>query len=1285
MRVRALASYGEKIMRTRITRFVRCCVSGAFPLFLLMKPLISSGPAAAFAVCSLTCAFAPVQAGEAARKSYDIASGDAVSTLKRFADESGRQVVFLVDAVRGVTTNAVRGEYTVREALTRLVADTGLVVAEDEKSGALMVNRLASREPPPSQPEPKPKTNAMATKPRTLLAALAGWLAAGAAVEGQTAVTPPNDEAIMLSPFTVSTDQDKGYVATSTLAGTRIKTDLRDLGSAITVITPEFMNDLGATNLEDLLAYTTSTEIGGLQGNFSAADLGANAQRYDLDEQRREPQSGARVRGLFAPNFTRSYFSTSIPIDAYNTGSITISRGANSLLFGLGSAAGVMDNGLSQANLSRNTRDLSLRIGSYGARRETFKINQVLVKNRVALQLAGMEKNEKYRQGPAYDREKRLYGTAEALVFRNDRSRLLGRTIVRGSAEVGRGTRVPPTSLPPLLAWESFFSPPPDYRPYTGQDYLQGYDYLAKNWSRWRTLDTRRIPVTATTFRPGWFESPAIAEAAGTPNLLTPVHSTSHFFEQIGLPYGSGPTPTLGTTGLAGFQGWIAASNQALSPHLATRMYNEGQQGTGFKGASLTDRKVFDFRNQLLTGSLQDIQRKFDAQLVTLEQQLFQGRAGVEGTYGRESYRLDSYQPFGGSGRDLALYIDTTEYLSDGSRNPNVGRAFALALGDREQWRTTTRENRRVTAFADLDFDDVRKGLGLWLGRHRVTGLWQQESRENTGLNYGMFWSGDGFDFNRTIRGANNNQWTASGNQVVELVYLSDDLRGREPGEVRLRQMDKARVRDGDTYNVRYYSRPTGQFTTGTVRANQLATGGVANRTDVTSEALAWQPYLLGRSLVGMIGWRRDTIENFRQIRTNARGPVNEYLPSNLEIADEPATEQEGSTFTWSVVGHVPARWVEKLPVFSGISAHFAKAENFSAIDERHDIFNRPIPNPSGTTTEYGATLGFRDNKWALKLNRFETVSAYSGALSSETAAAITEFTNRWLNGYENGYDDQRTYPIERQAIYTRGYTSYDQFFTALINAIPEPVRSIYAPFRNANGAWNNRNTIRGLASTSDVIAKGWEGELNGNPFPNWRVSLNVVKLETIVSNTGTALADYASQVMANLAAARLIGMPEGVNSIVPFETRFNQQVITGLTSARARDGAVSQEQRKWRVNAVSNFEFSEGRLRGFGVGGSLRWQSKVATGYPVTLDALGNQLPVLERPFYGPAELNGDVWFSYTRKLSDRVRWKAQLNLRNLIGSQEEIPVYTNPDGQRALYRLAPDRNWFLTNTFSF
>ena len=168
-------------MRTRITRFVRHCVSGTLPLLLLMKPLLSPGSAAAFAVCSVTCAIAPAQAGEAARKSYDIAPGDAASTLKRFADESGRQVLFLVDAVRGVTTNPVRGEYTVREALRRLVTGTGLVLTEDAKSGALMVNRAGPDESPAAKSNQAPPTRKTSQEPpmkkQNVFSVLGAWLA----------------------------------------------------------------------------------------------------------------------------------------------------------------------------------------------------------------------------------------------------------------------------------------------------------------------------------------------------------------------------------------------------------------------------------------------------------------------------------------------------------------------------------------------------------------------------------------------------------------------------------------------------------------------------------------------------------------------------------------------------------------------------------------------------------------------------------------------------------------------------------------------------------------------------------------------------------------------------------------------------------------------------------------------------------------------------------------------------------------------------------------------------
>ena len=43
------------------------------------------------------------------------------------------------------------------------------------------------------------------------------------------------DEAAIfeLSPFTVEADSDIGYMATNTLAGSRLKTELRDVASAI--------------------------------------------------------------------------------------------------------------------------------------------------------------------------------------------------------------------------------------------------------------------------------------------------------------------------------------------------------------------------------------------------------------------------------------------------------------------------------------------------------------------------------------------------------------------------------------------------------------------------------------------------------------------------------------------------------------------------------------------------------------------------------------------------------------------------------------------------------------------------------------------------------------------------------------------------------------------------------------------------------------------------------------------------------------------------------------------
>src|SRR5688572_15930296 len=150
---------------------------------------------------------------------------------------------------------------------------------------------------------------------------------------------PAADETLVLSPFTVSSQKDTGYAAANTLAGTRLNTPVRDLGSSISIYTKDFLTDIGATNANELLVYATGMEAAGAQGNFSGAGNDINADRVIGESTRARPQNQTRTRGLAAPNFTRGFFTTDIPFDSYNSDAVTVNRGPNAILFGVGSPA----------------------------------------------------------------------------------------------------------------------------------------------------------------------------------------------------------------------------------------------------------------------------------------------------------------------------------------------------------------------------------------------------------------------------------------------------------------------------------------------------------------------------------------------------------------------------------------------------------------------------------------------------------------------------------------------------------------------------------------------------------------------------------------------------------------------------------------------------------------------------------------------------------------------------------------------------------------------------------
>ena len=137
------------------------------------------------------------------------------------------------------------------------------------------------------------------------------------------------EEVIKLSPFVVDATRDEGYRATSTLAGSRINTNLKDVAAAITEITPQFLKDVAAADINDVLLYTVNTE--GTR-NYTAAPA-AGIGGYD-DTTSTNPNTANRIRGLHSAQLMRDYFVTigsDVGFDAYNIDRVTINRGPNSV------------------------------------------------------------------------------------------------------------------------------------------------------------------------------------------------------------------------------------------------------------------------------------------------------------------------------------------------------------------------------------------------------------------------------------------------------------------------------------------------------------------------------------------------------------------------------------------------------------------------------------------------------------------------------------------------------------------------------------------------------------------------------------------------------------------------------------------------------------------------------------------------------------------------------------------------------------------------------------------
>jgi TonB-dependent receptor len=101
-----------------------------------------------------TAVSVPSRASEAPRKAYDLPADAAEKSLKRFAVQSGVEVLFTSETVRGVRTQEVRGEFAALEAVQRALAGTKLIATLHAESGAFVISRA---EPGPMPPPAEKK------------------------------------------------------------------------------------------------------------------------------------------------------------------------------------------------------------------------------------------------------------------------------------------------------------------------------------------------------------------------------------------------------------------------------------------------------------------------------------------------------------------------------------------------------------------------------------------------------------------------------------------------------------------------------------------------------------------------------------------------------------------------------------------------------------------------------------------------------------------------------------------------------------------------------------------------------------------------------------------------------------------------------------------------------------------------------------------------------------------------------------------------------------------------
>lgn len=187
----------------------------------------------------------------------------------------------------------------------------------------------------------------------------------------QTANPAPTtqEEVYTLSTFQVTTTADRGYRAGNSVSATRIDTPIKDLPFSISAFTEQFIEDIGALELVDIVSYAPGVTSGAKE--FTQGNNRYSIRGFDGDVT---PQRNGFVGARY--------------VDAGNISRVEVVKGPASLLYGQITPGGSV-NYITKRAHNRDQVRLKGQIGTDDFWRAEFDVNRSLADGKFNARIIG--------------------------------------------------------------------------------------------------------------------------------------------------------------------------------------------------------------------------------------------------------------------------------------------------------------------------------------------------------------------------------------------------------------------------------------------------------------------------------------------------------------------------------------------------------------------------------------------------------------------------------------------------------------------------------------------------------------------------------------------------------------------------------------------------------------------------------------------------------------------------------------------------------------------------------